>query len=82
MTNLEKYCIQIEKLLRENGIRDKYSLFTRPRNHLIIETWRENREEILEILKTKYDVITNDEWCCGVRLGIIIPNMFERISEE
>lgn len=66
----------VNKVLISVGLGDSFATFTRPNNHLIIEAkTTEARQKILSVLcGCGYDVIENDDWCGGLRLGIIIPD--------
>ena len=81
----EKANNDIHRILRKAGYIDgkNFSAFTRPNNHLIIEAFPENREGILKVLKsTKYNVVENDDWAYGNRIGIIIPNWYEMVEDS
>ena len=82
LTMFEGVNMDIHRLLSEFGYYDgrDYSVFTRPNHHLIIETTTDARQSILEVLSTRYDVIENDSWCGGNRLGIIIDRFYDEIN--
>lgn len=73
---------KIVKCLSEKGFTIfDYSLFSRPNDHLIIEVKSENRINILDILiNNGFDMIENDSWCGGNRLGLIIKDFWEEIE--
>lgn len=81
--NWEKVSQKVYNCLHKKGIYE-FSTFTRPDNHFIIETRTKNREEILNALKEcGFDVIENDDWCGGNRLGIIVEeSLKESVGES
>lgn len=75
----------LHKKLAKAGYIDgrNFSTFTRPNKHLIIEAFSKDRDGILEVLKsTKYNVVENDEWSGGNRIGIIIPEWFKEVDDD